>query len=108
MFIFSPYSVLARELLPVLGLGGADNKPVLDPFCGAGTVLVESAALGKASIGVDVSPLACFVSQHHVWTPEDPADAWGRLTAHAEVTYTLECAPSCVYDAFHLGLAIPQ
>lgn len=78
--------VLARELLPVLGLGGADYKPVLDPFCGAGTVLVESAALGKSSIGVDVSPLACFVSQHHVWTPEDPGEAWGRLTAHAEVT----------------------
>jgi hypothetical protein len=31
---------------------------VLDPFCGSGTVLVESLILGRSSVGVDLNPLA--------------------------------------------------
>jgi hypothetical protein len=76
-------------LLPLLGVGaggsGVGGGPVLDPFCGSGTVAVECAALGVASVSVDVSPLACFVSHHQAWAPSDPAAAWERLTAHAQV-----------------------
>jgi len=36
---------------------------VLDPFCGAGTTLLSSKKAGLQSIGIDVSPLAAFVSQ---------------------------------------------
>lgn len=41
------------------------NKPmiVLDPFCGSGTVLVESMISGNNAIGVDINPLACFLSR---------------------------------------------
>jgi 16S rRNA G966 N2-methylase RsmD len=35
---------------------------VLDPFCGSGTLLVEAAIRGRDSIGVDVDPVATFVS----------------------------------------------
>jgi SAM-dependent methyltransferase len=35
---------------------------VLDPFCGSGTVLVEAMALGRASYGVDASPLAVMIA----------------------------------------------
>ena len=36
---------------------------VCDPFCGSGTVLSEAMRLGRRSISVDVSPLACLISR---------------------------------------------
>lgn len=39
------------------------SKLVLDPFCGSGTVLVESMISGHNSIGMDISPLAQFISK---------------------------------------------
>ena len=36
---------------------------VLDPFVGGGTALVEALALGRHSIGIDISTLATFISQ---------------------------------------------
>ena len=36
---------------------------ILDPFCGSGSLLVEAAIAGRHSIGVDVDPLAVFVSR---------------------------------------------
>jgi SAM-dependent methyltransferase len=38
------------------------SQRVLDPFCGSGTVLVESAALGRAALGIDASPLAVGIA----------------------------------------------
>ena len=38
------------------------NGPVLDPFCGSGTTLVESQAQGIASFGIDVNPIAALIS----------------------------------------------
>jgi DNA modification methylase len=39
------------------------NQTVLDPFCGSGTTLLEAACRGRASIGMDINPLATFVSE---------------------------------------------
>jgi len=36
---------------------------VLDPFCGAGTTLVEAQRLGRRPIGVDLNPVSCLVSR---------------------------------------------
>jgi hypothetical protein len=36
---------------------------VLDPFCGSGTVLVESLVAGRRSLGIDASPLAVMLAQ---------------------------------------------
>lgn len=53
-----------------------DGTAVMDPFCGSGTTLVESATIGAPSIGVDLSPLACLVSKVKVTPlPADFADA---------------------------------
>jgi SAM-dependent methyltransferase len=35
---------------------------VLDPFCGSGTVLLESIIHGRHAIGVDTNPLACLIA----------------------------------------------
>ena len=36
---------------------------ILDPFCGSGTLLVESLLAGRAAIGLDVDPVAAFISR---------------------------------------------
>jgi DNA modification methylase len=36
---------------------------VLDPFCGGGTTVVESLKLGRKAIGVDVNPLATYITR---------------------------------------------
>jgi 16S rRNA G966 N2-methylase RsmD len=41
----------------------AAGQRVLDPFCGSGTVLVEAMAAGRASVGIDASPLATRLAQ---------------------------------------------
>lgn len=55
---FNPQIV--HSLLNILGVerGGA----VLDPFCGSGTTLAESAIWGVSSYGVDLNPLAAQLS----------------------------------------------
>lgn len=37
--------------------------PVLDPFCGGGTVLVEAMLSGRSALGLDVSPVAALVAR---------------------------------------------
>ena len=39
------------------------NQIVFDPFCGCGTVLVESRLSGRASVGVDVNPYAVILTR---------------------------------------------
>lgn len=40
-----------------------DSRTRLDPFCGCGTTLLESAKQGVRSFGVDLNPLATFVAR---------------------------------------------
>jgi DNA modification methylase len=41
----------------------SEGDIVLDPFAGSGTTLVEALAEGRTSIGVDLDPMACLISQ---------------------------------------------
>ena len=47
------------------------TKSVLDPFMGGGTTLVAGQTLGWRAHGVDVSPLACFVSANRNWRADE-------------------------------------
>src|SRR5438445_4486709 len=42
--------------------GARRRTKVLDPFCGSGTTLVEAALHGCVGVGVDMNPLAVFLS----------------------------------------------
>jgi hypothetical protein len=45
-------------LIAELGLG----ERILDPFCGAGSIMVGAAQQGRVSVGIDVNPLAVFAA----------------------------------------------
>lgn len=42
---------------------GARGSNVLDPFTGSGTVQLEALVRGMPSVGIDIDPLACFITQ---------------------------------------------
>lgn len=56
----------ARVLVELVGAGG--KGPIVDPFCGSGTTLVEARAAGVRAIGVDLNPLAVLVARAKTWT----------------------------------------
>jgi len=62
-FVF-PHSY-APELVEWLAneLSLEEGATVLDPFCGAGTTLVEAQRMGLRSIGIDLLPLAVLASR---------------------------------------------
>lgn len=69
----------ARLLVTGFSRAGA---VVLDPFCGSGTVLVESRLAGRRALGVDVNPLALELSILKANGPDAP---WApRLLAAAD------------------------
>src|SRR5216683_292535 len=49
---------LVTELL--IRFGARPGQLVLDPFCGAGTTLVECMKMGIDSVGIDANPASCF------------------------------------------------
>jgi len=46
-------------LITELGLG----EHILDPFCGSGSIMVGAAQQHRTAVGIDVNPLAAFVSR---------------------------------------------
>ena len=88
---------IARRAISLISLPG---ELVLDPYCGSGTTLVESALLGRRSYGVDLNPLAVLIAQTKV-TPIPAADLrW----LHEELTQTI--APLHLDDSLPLFRAL--
>jgi len=52
---------MIKALINFMGVG--QDCLVLDPFVGSGTTLIECATLGIPSIGIDINPALCIVSQ---------------------------------------------
>lgn len=61
---FHPYparfiSEIPRALIEVINPSG----PILDPFCGSGTTLLEGRKLSRTVFGSDLNPIACLISR---------------------------------------------
>jgi DNA modification methylase len=67
---------IPRSLIQLFHPG--DDSPVLDPFCGSGTTLVEAQELGLPSIGIDLNPLATLVSKVKTTPVDDSVARVGR------------------------------
>ncbi len=73
---FNPQVV--RAIGNVLGLGR--GSAVLDPFCGSGTTLLESAHAGWDGAGLDLNPLAVFVANAKLTAIRASAQRLARAT----------------------------
>ncbi len=62
---------IAKAILNLLGV--SKGAKVLDPFCGSGTSLLECVHLGVDVIGIDLNPLAVFLSNAKLSALETPA-----------------------------------
>jgi transcription elongation factor Elf1 len=40
-----------------------EGDVILDPFCGSGVTIAEALKLGREGIGVDLNPMACFITE---------------------------------------------
>ena len=71
-FVLSFPPHLVQNYLDRLDVHGSDT--VLDPFCGAGTTLVECKKLGFSSIGIEPNPMAHLASSLKVdWSVDSSA-----------------------------------
>jgi len=71
------YPQLAKSLLNLANL--EPGATVLDPFCGSGTVLLESQLSGYAATGLDMNPLAVLISKAKVGVATESAVVLDRL-----------------------------
>lgn len=63
--------------------------PVLDPFCGSGTTLVEAQGRGIASFGIDLNPIAALISRVKTDPPKrEIKSIASSLVSKAERTFT--------------------
>lgn len=70
-----PYPARFIPEIPAAALELLDPEgPVLDPFCGSGTTLVEALRYGLPAVGVDLNPIACLIARVKVgeWRVGDP------------------------------------
>ena len=73
------HPVTARRLVEAFA---GEAGPVLDPFCGSGTVLVEAMLAGRDAIGTDLNPLGVMLARAKTY-PRTPAQT-AALVAAAE------------------------
>lgn len=63
---------VAKAILNIFDIGAGNI--VLDPFCGSGTTLVESAHVGARGVGFDLNPLAVYITNAKLLALRTPAD----------------------------------
>lgn len=61
--------VLAAAREEILKSTDGDPPPILDPFCGGGTIPLEAQRLGLKAIGGDLNPVAVLISKAMVEIP---------------------------------------
>lgn len=70
-----PYPARYIAEIPAAALGLVPDLPgdVLDPFCGAGTTVVEAVRAGRRATGIDLNPIATLITRAktHRWDAGD-------------------------------------
>ena len=84
---------VARKLIEEFSREG---ELILDPFCGSGTLLVEAQRAGRRSIGIDIDPVAAFVSR--VKTLSIPIEPLRRSSGKLLDTLGAFERPDSAYD----------
>jgi Putative RNA methylase family UPF0020 len=79
----------AKVLVELVGEGARRDQPLVDPFCGSGTVLVEARAAGLRTIGSDLNPLAVLVARAKTWAAPPRRRSQLREAGHAIAGATL-------------------
>jgi hypothetical protein len=60
-----PRSLMVQNFLDRKGV-------ILDPFCGSGTTLIEASMLNLPSIGIDINPMSCLITNAKIaWLEVD-------------------------------------
>ncbi|RZK27172.1 MAG: DNA methylase [Flavobacterium sp.] len=80
---FNPQVV--RSLFNIYNVKASDK--VLDPFCGSGTTLVESAHDGISARGTDINPLAVFIANAKIGALNISAE---KITYYKELLFTID------------------
>ncbi|MDQ3412352.1 MAG: DUF1156 domain-containing protein, partial [Chloroflexota bacterium] len=62
-------AVLARARAAILASTGGNPPPVLDPFCGGGSILLEAQRLGLEAHGSDLNPVAVLITKALIEIP---------------------------------------
>jgi len=60
---FHPGRFISQLPSILISLFSEPGDTVLDPFCGAGTTLVEAQRLSRLSVGVDINPISTLISR---------------------------------------------
>lgn len=78
-------------------------RVILDPFCGGGTTLLEAAALGYSTIGIDLNPLAVAIAQAKTQAVriDDVVYRLGELARAFEPDHSVVDVPEAVSQLFH-------
>lgn len=89
---------VAKAILNIFDVGAGDT--VLDPFCGSGTSLVESAHVGAQGVGFDLNPLAIYITNAKLLALRTPADRLIETLAslHGSVTAVRQWSADIPFD----------
>ena len=82
----SDEAVLGRARREILRSTGGEPPPVLDPFCGGGSIPLEAQRLGLEAHGSDLNPVAVMITKALIELPpkfagEPPVNPESRKTA---------------------------
>jgi DNA modification methylase len=115
-FVLSFPPHLVRTYIEQFGIDS--SQVVLDPFCGAGTTLVEAKKSGIASVGMDSHPMAHFASSVKVDWSVSPdrilayagqvAESFGSAMENAERTELSDVNRKLQSDDLLFGLLSPE